>query len=142
MLEQLEAVEKAGKTEKAKKEAAKKNGSKLHPHLLPVETCQILLPPLHMILGIVMKLWYNLIKALQEVEENKNIQGCLLTAVRDMMMQHIAMREEEIRHAKETIETLETKKKEAYENLARETIQTRQSEYNHEAYLVAKKIHN
>jgi hypothetical protein len=58
MLEQLEAVEKAGKTEKAKKEAAKKNGSKLQPHLLPVEMCQILLLPLHIIIGIVMKLWY------------------------------------------------------------------------------------
>ena len=94
MLEQLEAVEKAGKTEKAKKEAAKKNGSKLRPHLLPVETCQILLPPLHMILGIVMKLWYNLVKALQGVDENKNIQQPLLTAVRDMMMRHIAVLEE------------------------------------------------
>jgi len=142
MLEQLEAVEKAGKTEKAKKEAAKKNGSKLRPHILPVETSRLLLPPLHMILGIVMKLWYNLIKALQEVDKDNNIQRRLLTAVRDTMMRHIAMREEEIRYAKETIETLEKKKKEAYENLARETLQTRQAEYNHEAYLVAKKLHN
>jgi hypothetical protein len=39
MLEQLKAVEKARKTEKAKKEIAKKNGSKLCPHILPVKTC-------------------------------------------------------------------------------------------------------
>ena len=142
MADQLEAVERAGRTEKAKKKAAKKNGSKIRAHLLPVEMCRILLPPLHMILGIVMKLWFNLIKALQGVDEKNNIQRRLLTAVRDTMMQHIAVLEEEIRHAKETIETLETKKKEAYENLARATIQTTQSEYNHDAYIAAKKIHN
>jgi hypothetical protein len=56
MVDQLEAVKRAGNTKKAKKEAAKKNGSKIRTHLLPVETCRILLPPLHMILGIVMKL--------------------------------------------------------------------------------------
>jgi hypothetical protein len=33
-------------------------------------------------------------------------------------------------------------KKEAYENLEKETIQTKQSEYNHDAYLAAKKLHN
>jgi hypothetical protein len=59
-----------------------------------------------------------------------------------MMMRHVAVLEEEIRHAKQTIETLEKKKKEAYENLARATIQTTQSEYNHAAYIEAKKIHN
>ena len=142
MVDQLEAVEKAGTTKKAKKEAAKKNGSKIRAHLLPVETCRILLPPLHMILGIVMKLWFNLIKALQGVDEKNNIQRRLLTAVRDMMMRHVAVLEEEIRHAKQTIETLEKKKKEAYENLARATMQTTQSEYNHAAYIEAKKIHN
>jgi hypothetical protein len=142
MADQLEKVETAGRTEKAKKEAAKKNGSKIRPHLIPVETCRILLPPLHMILGIVMKLWFNLIKALQGVDEKNNIQRRLLIAVRDMMMRHVAVMEEEVRHAKETIETLETKKKEAYENLARATVQTMQSEYNHDAYIEAKKIHN
>jgi hypothetical protein len=40
------------------------------------------------------------------------------------------------------VETLEMKKKEAYGNLATEMIQTKQSEYNHEAYLAAKKLHN
>jgi hypothetical protein len=59
-----------------------------------------------------------------------------------MMMQHIAVLEEEIRHRKEMVEALEMKKKEAYENLARETIQTRESEYNHKAYLAANKLHN
>jgi hypothetical protein len=59
-----------------------------------------------------------------------------------MMMRHIAVLEEEIRHGKQMVEALETKKKEAYENLARETIQTRESEYNHETYLAAKKLHN
>jgi hypothetical protein len=52
MKEQLEAVKKAGKIEKAKKKAAKNNGSKLHPHLLPVELCQLLLLSLHMALGL------------------------------------------------------------------------------------------
>ena len=47
---------------------------------------------------------YNLIKALQGVDENKNSQQRLLTAVRDMMMQHIAEMEEGIRHGKQTID--------------------------------------
>jgi hypothetical protein len=71
MIDQLKAVEKAGKTEKGKKEAPKKNGSKLCPHLLPVQTCQLLLLPLYMILGVTMMLWFDLIKALQEGVDGK-----------------------------------------------------------------------
>jgi hypothetical protein len=113
MKEQLEAVEKAGRSEKVKKEAAKKNGSKLRRNILPVDTSRVLLPPLHMILGIVMKLWFNLVKALQGVDENNDIQRRLLTAIRDMMMRHIAVLEEEVCHGKQMVEALETRKKEA-----------------------------
>jgi hypothetical protein len=143
MIEHLKAVEKAGKTEKAKKEITKKNGSKLCPQILPAEMYQLLLLPLHMIRSITMKIWLKLIKALQGVDKNNNIiQRRLLTAVHDMMMCHIAVLEEEICHGKQMVETLETKKKEMYDNLAMEIIQTKQLEYNHEAYLAAKKLHN
>jgi hypothetical protein len=61
------------------------------------------LPPLDMIIGIAVKLWFiNLIKALQGVHEKTiSSDGCLLTTVHDMMMQHIAVLEEEIHHGKE-----------------------------------------
>jgi hypothetical protein len=74
-----------------------------------------------------MKISLNLVKAIQGVDKNYNTQHSLLMAVRDMIMPHIAVLEEEIHHGKQMVETLEMKKKEAYENLAMETIQTRQS---------------
>jgi hypothetical protein len=63
----LEAVGQ-GKTMKEKRKLAQDYGSVLHPWLIPVEYCRVMLAVLHIILGVPKKLLDNLASALQEHE--------------------------------------------------------------------------
>ena len=66
-----------------KKKYAQKNGSVIREVLIPISLDRIMLPILHIILGVVRKLWDNLVADIHDVESNWSQEIKMLTEARD-----------------------------------------------------------
>jgi hypothetical protein len=98
MKEHLQEVNK-GCSVAQKKKYAQKNGSVIREALIPISLDQIMLPILHIILGVVRKLWDNLVADIHDVESNWSQEIKMLTEARENLAKHasiLAQRKENV----------------------------------------------
>lgn len=87
MLQPLQEVNK-GASLAQKKRLAQKNGSVIRESLIPISLDRVMLPILHIILGIVKKLWDNLVQDVHAVEQKECEEICMLIEACDNLEKH------------------------------------------------------
>jgi antitoxin component of RelBE/YafQ-DinJ toxin-antitoxin module len=105
------------KSAKDQKKAAKTNASFIRKPLIPVDFSRILLAPLHIILGVVKKLWDELVFEVQAVDTTIDKQRKELEIVRDAVARIVAYLEAEIERDETELEEANEAKTSAYEAL-------------------------
>ena len=109
-----------------RKNAAKTNGSTIRKALIPVHFSRIELAVLHIVIGIVKKMWDELIKELQGVEEGTK-HHIVLRELRERLLIHEARLQEEENVAIMEASKAETKRQEAFERLKVEREENKRS---------------
>jgi hypothetical protein len=125
------------KTAKSQKKAAKTNASFIRKPLVPVNFSRILLAPLHIILGILKKLWDELVFEVQGVDTTLDNQRKELEAIRDAVAAQVAYLEAEIEQEDKELEEAYEAKLAAYNALIAYRNSTNMDptkEANHRAY--------
>ena len=100
---------------KAQKKEAKTNASFIRKPLVPVHFSRILLAPLHIILGVVKKLWDELVFEVQAVDTTIGIQWKELEIIRDAITGIVAYLEAEIEEEDKELEEADVARATAYD---------------------------
>jgi hypothetical protein len=106
MITHLEEVSKRSSIAQ-KKKLAQKNGSVIREALILISLDRIMLPILHIILGVVRKLWDNLVVDIHDIESNWSQEIKMLAEARDNLAKHasiLAERKENVFNNHRTIE--------------------------------------
>jgi hypothetical protein len=90
MQKNLEQVNK-GVSLAQKKRAAQTNGSVIREPLIPISMDRVMLPILHIILGVVKKLWDNLVAEIHALESGSCVEIKMLIEARDNLAKHTSI---------------------------------------------------
>jgi hypothetical protein len=126
----LAAVDKV-QTIREKKLLAPRNGSQIRKPLVPANYSQVLPAVLHIILGVVMTAWNNLVKDCQKVDGNdKANERRALIKCRDYLVLFLAKHDEEKQDLQSAVEETIKVKKQAWERVIALRIETSGDQLN------------
>ena len=109
----LKSVMDGTDTYKERKKKATSNGSVINPMLIPIPFAQIATPVLHILLGIVKKLWDNLIEDIQKIDHKDDPNRTHLRQLLCIITDHIEFLESLQKQHKNVTKDTEDRRKKA-----------------------------